>query len=64
MRHGQSNPGSPNYCWAKAGYRIERIKRGIRKIRIIYSTYGDVICNDAGYDAEMEKIKELGIYSE
>jgi hypothetical protein len=58
-----ANVGSPNYCWERAGYRIERIKHkpGAPALRNIYDPEGNKILSGAGYDAEMEEIRARGL---
>lgn len=61
----KSNAGSPNYCWEKAGYRIERVrhKNTNKFTRKIYDQNDRLVIEKGGYDGEMKKIHELGIYS-
>jgi hypothetical protein len=58
--------GSPNYCWEKAGYRIERIERkpGAPVLRNIYDPEGNLVLSGAGYDGEMEEIRRLRLASD
>lgn len=59
----RGNPGSPNYCWQKAGYRIEREPRKNHgTLRKIFDPDGVQILCDAGYEAEMAEIKRRGLY--
>jgi hypothetical protein len=61
-----ANVGSPNYCWERAGYRIERIKHkpGAPALRNIYDPFGNLVLSGAGYEGEMEKIRRLGLATE
>ncbi len=58
--------GSPNYCWQKAGYRIERIKRKNYNghDRKIYNSQNELIMENGTYESEMKKIHELGIFAD
>lgn len=53
-------PNTPNGLWAKHGYTIERIpRRGAGKHhRIIRDPEGRVVLQDAGYDGEMDWIRD------
>lgn len=55
-----AQPNSPNGLWAKHGYTIERRHRrtGGPRVRTIRNPHGDVVLDDAGYDAELEWINE------
>ena len=66
MNKLKDNVGSPNYCWKKAGYRIERVKRKNNNgfYRKIYNDKNELIMENGTYEEEMWKIQELGICSE
>lgn len=51
-----AHPNSPNGCFARHGYRIERRPnpRGELKLRQIYSPSGEMVLCAAGYDAEIQ----------
>lgn len=53
------HPDSPNGCWKRHGYRIERDG----KRRKIFSPHGSLIFNHgpAGYEDEMEYIRKHGL---
>ena len=56
------HPNSPNGCWERHGYRIERIKRpmGPPK-RNIYAPNGTLVLEDSGYDEEMAYCRKNGL---
>ena len=56
-----AQPGSPNWHWDQLGYTVERLDRGAgrEKLRVIRDPVGMVVLHDAGYDGEMEYIKQL-----
>jgi len=66
MKELKGNAGSPNYCWQKAGYRIYRVKRENYNgfDRKIYNDKNKLVMENGTHEAEMQKIHELGIYSE
>lgn len=44
------NTNSPNDCWNRAGYTVQR--NG--KLRTIYDNQGNAVIDRAGYDGEIE----------
>ena len=57
---GTPHPNSPNGCWLRHGYRIERVgKYGCK--RNIYAPDGTLVLSDAGYDEQMAYCREHGL---
>ena len=54
------HPQSPNGLWSKHGYTIHRKPRGAvsSKIRTITAPDGEAVLVDAGFDGEMQWIRE------
>jgi hypothetical protein len=48
---------SPNWCFINHGYRIERDGHH----RTIYSPFGEMVLNKAGYDEELNFCRENGL---
>lgn len=58
-----AHPDSPNGCFARHGYRIEKCPnpKGELKWRRIYNPAGEVVLYAVGYDAEMQFCKDNGL---
>lgn len=57
---GTPHPNSPNGCWLRHGYRIERVGKYGGK-RNIYAPDGTLVLSDAGYDEQMAYCREHGL---
>ena len=56
------NPNSPNGCWARHGYRVERTERAMGSPkRDIYAPDGTLVLEDSDYDEEMAYCREHGL---
>ena len=56
------NPNSPNGCWERHGYRIERIPAVMgAPTRNIYNPAGTLVLADTNYDEEMTYCREHGL---
>jgi hypothetical protein len=57
------NPNSPNGCYQRHGYTVERTPRksGFGFHRAIYDQNGQQVLIRAGYDAEIQFCREQGL---
>lgn len=57
------NPNSPNGCYQRHGYTVERTPRksGAGFHRAVYDRAGQQVLNRAGYDAELQFCVENGL---
>lgn len=57
------DPNSPNGCYLRHGYKVERAPRksGAGYHRAIYDQNGQQVLNRAGYDAELQFCIERGL---
>ena len=57
------NPNSPNGCYQRHGYTVERTPRksGAGHHRAIYDQNGQLVLARAGYDAELQFCIDLGL---
>ena len=57
------NPNSPNGCYQRHGYTVERTPRksGAGQHRAIYDQNGQLVLARAGYDAELQFCIDLGL---
>ncbi|WP_120967849.1 hypothetical protein [Comamonas sp. lk] len=53
---------SPNGCWARHGYRVERMERPMGSpMRNIYGPDGTLVLKDSDYDKEMAYCRKHGL---
>lgn len=57
------DPNSPNGCYQRHGYTVERTPRksGAGHHRAIYDQNGQLVLARAGYDAELQFCIDLGL---
>lgn len=57
------NPNSPNGCYQRHGYTVERTRRksGAGHHRVIYDQNGQQVLSRAGYNAEIQFCIEHGL---
>ena len=55
-------PNSPNGCWERHGYRVERIPKTMGSpTRNIYAPDGTPVLKDSDYDEEMAYCRKHGL---
>lgn len=56
------HPNSPNGCWARHGYRVERTSRPMGPARRdVYGPDGALALEDSNYDKEIAYCRENGL---
>ena len=56
----EGNIDSPNWGWAKIGYKIERSGK-TRRCRTIKDSEGSTVLHAAGHEAECEWLRSRGV---